>query len=329
MKNPKKTENCHYVQRAYLKEFASNDKQTHIFSFDKYQLKSNFEKIEECAKAAYYYPQWLEEWLNQNVENYGIESLRKLTYQKNFYKLNSIEKLDIAKWIFIQFIRTPEFENLLTESLKLHIQEAKKINHPAMTKRSIENYEYLERQLNKLDDYSPSFKRVLWDFMKNTTKLHSKFINEYKWIVLENTTKFRFLTSDNPIILNYSKDPHSVPFHFKPLWYGNNFIVHLKSIDMEIPEVVNFYVPLNPNLLLHIIKNNRNYKKYLPLRNAYSILEINKMISVQSTRYLFSNVDDFQHVLLALRQYPEAQFKEKPRIKMRGMNLKTSKNGIL
>ena len=159
------------AHRAYLKEFASNYKKTHIFSFDKHLLESKPEKIKDCARAAFYYPQWLEDWLNQNVENYGIESLRKLIYHKNFYKLNSSEKLAIAKWIFIQFIRTPEFEYILTESLKLHIQEAKKINDPAMTRHSIENFEVLEGQLNNLDDFSPSFKRVLWEFVKNTSKI--------------------------------------------------------------------------------------------------------------------------------------------------------------
>jgi len=329
MSNTKRTENSHYVQKAYLKEFASNDKKTHIFCFDKYTLKSKIEKIKDCATSAFYYPQWLEEWLNQKVENYGIESVRKLIYQKNFNQLNPSEKIDIARWIFIQFIRTPEFESILTNSLKLHIKEAKKYNHPAMTRRSIENYESIENQLKKQDDYSPDFKRVLWDFMKNTYKLHHKLVSEYQWVIFENKTRTRFLTSDNPIILNYLKDPKAVPFNFKPLWYGNDFIVHLLSIEMDIPDAINFYVPLNPDLLLYITKESTKYKNYQPLKNAYSIIDINKMLSLQSTRFLFSNKEEFQHVFMALRQFPEARFKKKSRLKIKSMDLKTSPDGIL
>ncbi len=94
-------------------------------------------------------------------------------------------------------------------------------------------------------------------------------------------------------------------------------------------EFNDIYVPLNPDLLLYITKESNKYKNYQPLKNAYSIIGINKILSLQSTRFLFSNKEEFPHVLIALRQYPEARFKEKSRIKIKSMNLKTSPDGIL
>lgn len=316
------TKNCHYVQRAYLKEFACNKKKTHIFLFDKYTLESKPEKIKECATIAFYYPQWLEVWLNRNIETYGIESIRKLIYTKNTNQLNLSDKENIAKWISIQLIRTPEFDNFLVESIKLFLNYAKKQDYAEMPKRSIENFEYMENQLRNLNDYSPVFKRILWDFMKSHN-FYTKLVSQYKWVIFENKTKLRILTSDNPIILNYLKNPNEVPFTIRPLFYGNDFIMSLRSIDVDISDDLSFYIPLNPELTLYLNKDFHKYMNYHQLNNENHVIGINKLISLQSTRYIFSNNNEFNHVLMALRKYPEARFKKKPRVKIKSVDLKS------
>ena len=106
------TKNSHYVQQAYLKNFACNKKKTHIWEFDKYTnaISDTPKKIKEVAKKDYFYPQWVEMWFNQNVESDAIQVIRNFSFHKSVSKLKNYEKKILLDWIFIQLVRTVGFQ---------------------------------------------------------------------------------------------------------------------------------------------------------------------------------------------------------------------------
>ena len=64
----------HYVQRAYLKNFACDEKKVFIWVFNKYKrvLSDNPKRIRDIAKKFFYYPRDLETWFGNNIEDKGI-----------------------------------------------------------------------------------------------------------------------------------------------------------------------------------------------------------------------------------------------------------------
>ena len=320
-KNPK---NCHYVQQAYLKNFACNVEKTHIWCFDKFTNEITRKEIIDVASSNFFYPKWLEKWLNQHIELFGIEALRRLIYKKKFNSLAYSDKLSIARWINIQFVRTPEFQNIIFQAIDKFVNDLKEYKYPLFTKYDIKNFENFERELKNSPDHDPIFKSLLWNYMKNEDDFAHQLISSYHWILFKNPWEYGFFTSDNPVTINFLQNPMEVPLNISILWGPKNFIMQPISLSINIPSSLCFYVSLKPNLLLYIYNTPGKYRPINKIKSVNDVIGINRLITLQSTQYIFSNENEFQHAKLALKMYPAARFKREDRVKIKNIKWNVS-----
>lgn len=322
----KRTKNCHYVQQAYLKNFACNQKKSRVFVYDKLlnKILEKTKKIKNIANKDYFYPQWLEDWLNQHIELYGIDVIRKLSYRKNLNILSDVEKSSLLNWINVQFIRTLEFQYLIFSALNKFFELTEGMNVPAIPSKFIEDFKEHERNIQKLPKYESVIKKLLHNFIKNNIDFNKELSTTHQWVLIENQTPFEYYTSDNPVIIGGEKSIF-VPFEIKLEWIGNQNFLKPKTISVSIDPSINFFLPLTPRLLLLIWNKNITLPSFSIQNDINHINKFNTLIVTQCTRYVFSQTKNFDIAINARKQFPESILKDKNRIRSRTLNIKLEK----
>jgi hypothetical protein len=121
-----------------------------------------------------------------------------------------------------------------------------------------------------------------------------------KWILIENKSKFPFWTSDNPVT-KYNSINHYP--------YGN---LGLTKIGIEI------HFPINPKLCLIIcdpisFKSEPNKKMTKDYRN---IIRERDLQVRDSTRFVFSNENNFNFAKMMLKEKPSLGDPNRKRVKV-------------
>ena len=273
----------HYVPRFYLRRFANEKGNNHILDcFDKYtniQFSTTLMNV-ACEKSFY---DTEHDVLQETEKNLAIhegkfnKSLSKLIRLKDVSKISKEDRFCIAMFIAVQYVRTKENRELLKDSInqlaeklfkeKLSPQLAKEIKD-SQTDESIK-----EMQVKLLRD-TPEFAEIIY---------------RMKWIIILNTTKTPFWTSDNPVALHNA-------VNFGP--YGN---LGLKCIGIEL------HIPLTPKLLLVACDPIAFYKEPNKkiLRDFRYIIREQSYQVYSSTRFLFSNQPTFSFAKKVLHDNPK------------------------
>ena len=310
MEEYKKAKNTHYVQQAYLKNFACNKQRTHIWEFDKFSNLIPIEpkKIKEVAKKDYFYPHWLEEWFNKNIENDGIQIIRKLCFHKSFSILKNSEKRILSEWIFVQLIRTVRFQNNFFQILNELFKQLENKNIPAIPSKLIQNFIKNNYDLRRIPKYKSQFQKILWNFMFNKDNFFYSIIASHKWSIIENRTIYNYLTSDSPV-LYFCYGTKSSPMQLDLEWEGNKEIFTPKLIKLKFHPSIAYFVPLSSKLLLSISNIDYNLEDLLIQDDINHVIKVNELITTGAYRYIFAEEQDFELAFLALEKFPESRFR--------------------
>lgn len=306
----------HYVQQAYLKNFACNEERTLIWMMDKLEKKI-FEKpqiIKEIAQFRFFYPQELEEWLNNNIESDGINVIRKLLYHQNYSKLSDIEKKQLFEWIYVQHIRTPEFIKMIIDlfnEMLNHISQNKDIHLPEEILEVFRSNNLNIKLLNikLLKKYYYRIVKLIFESIQKKTLYDYTWL-EKDWILFKNRTIVPYFTSDNPVILWKAGDKfirNKTEFE----WISNkdNFLPQSFSYNLE--RGIMYFISLSPNTILLLSENNPFPSSIVEQNQISQVFCMNSMIAAQSHRYIFSNENFFEDAFMTIDKLPECVKKDK------------------
>lgn len=278
----------HYVPQFYLRNFSIKNEEKAVFCFDKTNSKkftSNIKNI-ACEKYFYDFPKHDKsaEKALAKVEAIVSSAYDKLIETSDFNKLNWAERVSLANFIAIQEIRTKEMRKILADLTKRIIKLL------SMHKLSSE----LEKALQeiKTPEYPQEFQMRMFAYVKQ----FSDVILSMKWILAENKTEMPLWTSDNPINrYNPFKDP-----------LGN---LGYLSKGIQI------FFPLSPwlSLLLCDIVDYFHYPDKIVTNKKDNIIFQNHLQMRWSTRFVFSQNDDFSLAEEILKSEPILRKVDRPR----------------
>jgi len=310
----------HYVQQAYLKNFACNKNKTLIWMMDKWEKKifEKPQKIRECAQFRFFYPQELEDWLNKNVESDGINVIRKLLYHQDYNKLLDSEKKKLLEWIYVQYIRTPDFISLVIDlfnELLSYISQNKEFLLP---EEILEVFRSKNPNIQLLKKYYYRIVKLIWESMKKKTLYDYNWL-EKEWILFKNKTSIPYYTSDNPVILWKSGDKY-INNYSEFEWIASKEKFLPQSFSLSLERGIMYFISLNPNTILLLSEKNPFPFSILEQNKLSQIFNMNKMITAQSYRYIFSNENFFEHAFMTIDEIPDCIKKDKRITKKREEN---------
>lgn len=271
----------HYVPRVYLKNFSIfNGKEHYIWVFDKENDKIFQTNIKEIAFEEEFYDKINEDQVTENIlrdiETRFGKAIVSLIDQKDISQLSKEDLEDIAEFITLQMIRTKEdrlsFEQIPKQFLEKFPKLGDKLKaevDQAMEKESI------RKNHNRL--------------IMEARGMFKEIIKGMKWILVINKTTFPYWSSDNPVV-EYNSMNHAP--------YGN---LGLTTLGIEI------HFPINPKLNLIIcdpvsFQSEPNKKVARDFRN---IIRERDLQVRYSTRFVFSNENNFNFARSMLKENPE------------------------
>jgi len=236
-------------------------KKTHIWQFDKFMIAEGAKKknIKNVAKEDFFYPLLLEEWINLQIEQQGIEVIRKYTFYKDIEILKNEEKKKLLEWIYLQLIRTPIFQSLIFESINKGLEELNNKDLPVIPPDKFLNFPAYEAEIIRLPYYHGVIKKILWNLMSTKNKYQYELLSSHDWVIIENNSKYDFYTSDNPVIF-YMPKSNEIPLEIRCEMLGNDLLVSPISIFFRINPSSNLILPLKPRKLLYICQKKYGLK---------------------------------------------------------------------
>ncbi len=314
MNNPsKKTSQSkirHYVQQAYLKNFACDKNPNTIWMMDKRkkEIYEEEQEIKECAQYWFFYPQELEDWLNKNIENDGIKIIKKLLYHQDYNKLSDSEKKNLFEWIFVQYIRTPDFVNYVINTFNKLLSYISQKKEFILPKEIIKVFRSNNPNIQLLKRYYYRIVSLIWESIKKKTLYDYTWL-EKEWIIFKNKTVFSYLTSDNPVIL-WKVGDNLINNNLEFEWISNEEYFLPKSFSFSLERGIMYFISLDPKTILLFCEKNPFQSSIIEQNNVSQVLNMNMMITAQSNRYIFSNENCFEHAFITIEKYPDCVKKE-------------------
>jgi len=285
----------HYVPQFYLNKFVRKPKRNSIYCFDKSKSNSFVVSTKNVASESYFYDKPNE--AEQKIEKalsviessfYPIHS--KLLANEDLGSLTSSERESLAYFVTVQEHRTREQRETIGDMMK---QAKKRLYKEKLTDEFKERYGIdkwdTEEEIKSL--HLSTFKQI---------PLYAEILLQMKWILFINRTLMPFWSSDHPI-------NRFNPVDAKP--YGNLGLL-CKGIEIHFA--------LSPNVILSFC--DPLIYKLLP--NRYEIKDIQNVIFenwlqvAHSTRYIFSNDNDFSLAEKILRDNPSLRDINRKRIEV-------------
>jgi len=271
----------HYVPKVYLKNFSDfNGKEHYIWVFDKKTQKIFQTNIKDIAFEEEFYNKWDEdqkvEQKMREIETEFGKAVEKLIQVKDLNKITPMEKRHISKFIASQMIRTKESRVELEELPKALLE---RFGDNISDKLKME----LESSLEK-----DSLRKLHGEMILENFSYYENILNQMKWILISNKSKSPFWSSDNPVVMFNSID-HSP--------YGN---LGLTSLGIEV------CFPINPKLWL-IICDPVSFQLEPSKKSTKDYHHIVRERDLQvrdSTRFIFSNEDNFDFAKIMLKENP-------------------------
>lgn len=296
----------HYVPKLYLRNFTHINKKECLYSFDKIKVDSYPSNIKNICQEKEFYDELESKFAV--IESRCSNTFKSLINEKNHLFLeNPANRGLISIFMAIQYLRTKEIRETLHNQLleiKSHLDKDPRPLNPKLEK------EFTEQEKEEA-----------------TKSCHLKLVEMYpelanilakkKWILLINSTKIPFWTSDHPLV------------RFNP-FFNPNGNLGLKSTGIKI------YFPLNPKLSLCLL-DPEVYQYYNQLKftktsfktqdimkaekriitDVSDILFQNSLQVTQSTRHIFSNVNNFDLAEEMIKEDPKLKNIDKKRFEVK------------
>jgi len=281
----------HYVPQFYLRNFSIKNYGKNVYCFDKHTSSKFIADIGNiaCEKHFYDFPKGSQS-IEKNmakIESALAVAYRKLVSSKDLYSLNWDERISMATLVAIQEIRTKEMREFLRDMIR---QFTAKLSKHKLSKE-------IRMQLERIN--SAEYPREFQIRMFKSVKEFSDIILSMKWILIENKTETLYWTSDHPI--NRFNPIKSQP----PL--GN---LGYLSRGIQI------FFPLTPRLSLCLcdLVEYFDYPEKIKTDNVDNIIFQNHLQLRWSTRFIFSQDDDFSLAEKILKEEPSLKRIDRKRI---------------
>ncbi len=314
----------HVVPQFYLKSFAVQTKLDlfKIYCYFK-QQKNKIKRLEvkNVAVKKFFYddnilPQPIETYLSFMEENLS-RTYYKIIREKSINNLNEKERTYLVYLTYFQYIRTEYMRTktiqILNDTLKEEnpnylrnhsIEEWNKFNEFGTTKHPIR----IQKLLIVVDDdyveyWRDKVKKSTLNIINIILKLKNKILNSLfnlNQILLEiKNDSLEFYTSDHPIL-----------FHSKRTIKDDEGLTFLNIYD----SYTQIYYPLSPKLCLNFYNNKifseykkkyPNMKKELYKSDINEVILINKLITHEAYRMIFSKSGRFNIAQSYLDQNPK------------------------
>jgi len=268
----------HYVPQFYLRNFSIGRKGVQVYFFDKSKCISNVANIDRVACEKLFYDYGAED-RNQIIENElanRLEPKLKKAYSKLIKEcsiscLTEADKQLIAIFIALQQVRTKEVRMVIKDMIL------------QMTQKLSERYSSSELDIWIANSRTDDLIKTVHLLLMTDLYEYADIVNNKKWILFVNKTIMPFWCSDNPVT------------RLNPTDQGFG----LKSPNIQIS------IPLNPEISLCF--GEPMLYLSLPDRINADIEEVtgqNHLQVEQSTRFVYSNKNDFALAVNLLNQSP-------------------------
>ena len=279
----------HYVPQFYLRNFSIENNEKNVHCLDKHTSKKFIANIRNIACEKYFYDipphdKTVEKSLAK-IEYILSVAYDKLITNKDLNKLNWAERVSIANFVAIQEMRTREMREYAKDIVR---EITAKLSKNKLS-------EEIKRQLKEINttQYPKEFQIRIFENVKE----FSNIILSMKWILIENKTKMLFWTSDHPIN------------RFNPI---KNPLGNLGYLSRGIQ----IFFPLTPRLSLCLcdLVEYFTYPDKSRTFNIDNIIFQNHLQVRRSTRFVFSQDDDFSLAEKILKYEPSLKYANRKRI---------------
>lgn len=301
-KKEQRTKKQHYVPQFYLREFSNNKRQ--IWVFDKKTQRSFQTNISNVASESGFYDlpsTGITRDDNQVVENALSEieggcrnAIRDLVTEadsKHYFTPGPSERnKGVALFLYLQVVRTSGFRNSYQHLMS---EIASKLGVPP--EQVSLGSEMIALEHAALMFSSPLLEQLLWVFL------------DHMWLMSLNENPQPLMTSDSPVCLVPKSEP--------PMNLGNGF---------GSPGVV-VQVPLSSRHLLTLYERSFYEPAFkhagiqegcvAPLSESGLLLN-NTLQVANSYRWMYQEVDNFEHAKYTIARLPEIGDPERPRFRV-------------
>lgn len=190
MNKPKKQ---HYVPQFYLKNFKDDSSNNNIINCFNIQIRKPYRTtIDKVAQKKFFYETSIRnlEYQLSQIEKESSKYINNLVKNKKYKYLNNLNiKANLSYYMSLQFIRTNDKrEWIKNHSYKLKDEISQKIEIPLKFQQWVDEVPSKEHLKNWHLEYIEKFSVKFF-----------KYFYYKKWILIKNSTKLNFWTSDNPI----------------------------------------------------------------------------------------------------------------------------------
>jgi hypothetical protein len=284
----------HYVPRVYLRNFSFDQKSEEyfVYCFDKTTSKTFPVNISNIACERFFNDiegdddQTIEKLLCQ-YEGAFAEVYRKIEQNENLECLNNHERTSLAFFFSIQYFRTKE-QRMSYHDLVHYVKDTLTRQCPSETLR--EDLEACCGESVLKDGHLAVFMTAVPDMVRTLLNM--------KWALLKNTTSMPFWSSDNPVVMDNSAENENDRY----LGY------HCPGIEM--------YLPLNHHYCLAICDPAKYHvlPDIMETNSIENVIYNNCLQLMQSTRFIFSNTDNFSYAKKFLKERPEYKCVDRQRV---------------
>jgi len=291
--------NQHYVPQFYLRNFSNNGE--NIWVYDKFNNNKFHPNVKNVACERFFYDvsdidsaagvdQFMEKYFYPLEESTKtvIDEICESIKRKNFSRLNSEQRISLAQYIALQYMRTKESRNRIIELYEKFIEE------------SFRNYIKLKNSDLADAKFEIGIKKTMEATLHSTALLDydhlqtiSHIIYNHIWVLFENSTPIPLYTSDHPIVKhNHPKQPIRIRYGFG-------------SGGIEIA------FPISPSCMISIFER-KSYEKLRSfdgtlfiIKDPENIIYYNSLQVKDSYKYIFSIQPDFDLAASMCKEQPE------------------------
>lgn len=263
MKNKSVKKNQHYVPQFYLRNFSENKKNIGMFIFDK-NLYINNASIRSVASSEFLYGKdgVIENALGK-VEGKWAQIIQKII-NKNFCFFSDQDYILLYSFIIVSYSRTLK----IADTNRYYAEKAKQELENDKINNIIYNAENKLFLNNLIEMPNIQYMDIA---LKNIHLLKDLGI-----CVLENKTRYGFITSDNPIIL------YNQLYCYRN--YNRNYGLTSAGLQIFIPISEKYLICLFDPSVYQLINNN---DKYISITEKKQVDALNKLSVINSYRQIY------------------------------------------
>lgn len=296
----------HYVPKFYLKNFGEL-----LYAFDKTTLEQFRTTPKKIGMESNFYGGEVEglsslEKAFSSLEYDSSKAIHELIKTENYELLTDKSKINIHKFLSLQYIRTPAHRKEIVESHNYILNEVAKSKGFEDANVKLTEQSEIGVHLESIKDYP----------------LYAILIGRMKFMTMINKTSTPFWTSDNPVCFD----------NFVPSAMGNLGIIN---------RGIQIHIPISPKILLVAVDPIffRDMPNVNEIYDKKGILFENFLQAENSSRWVFSNTEKFQKLKDMLKKNPELTNPERERAQIDtgklgdsdviGFSRQSSRSGIL